>query len=168
MKLIIGLGNPEERYKFTKHNIGFVVLDRISEKLKSSFKVGKGDYLIAEVDCERDKVLLIKPLTYMNNSGVAVKDAVDRYDVLIEDLLVICDDLNLSLGKIRFRRGGGDGGNNGLASIIYHLETIEFSRLRIGIKDGELGDDFSRFVLSKFKKGKENIVKDIIDFAADC
>ncbi len=167
MKLIVGLGNPSNLYKDTRHNLGFKVLDKISEKLRSSFKAGKGEYLIGEIRYKKNDILLVKPLTYMNNSGIAVEDVLDRYDILAEDCLVICDDLNFPLGKIKFRRRGGDGGNKGLESIIYHLETIEFPRLRIGIKNEKLGDDYSSFVLSKFERDEEKKINEIIDLSTE-
>ncbi len=167
MKLIIGLGNPEGRFKNTRHNIGFEVIDKISEKLNSSFNAGKGEYLIGEVSYKGNDILMVKPLTYMNNSGIAAKDVINRYKISADDLLVICDDVNLRFGKIRFRRKGGDSGNKGLESVIYHLESVDFSRLRIGVGKENMDDDLSHFVLSKFSKKEEDELKDIIELSAE-
>lgn len=166
MKLIVGLGNKGRKYKNTRHNVGFEIVEKISEELKISFKKGKGEYLIAEGYYRENGVLLMKPLTYMNNSGIAVVDAINRYKITYEDLLVLCDDLNLPLGKIRFRRKGYDGGNKGLQSIIYHIESIDFPRLRIGIKNENLTDDYEYFVLSGFTKDEVKKAGEIIDVSA--
>ena len=167
MKLIAGLGNPDLQYKNTRHNVGFRVVDKTREKLRSSFKAGKGEYLIGEASYKETGILLVKPLTYMNNSGIAVKDVIERYNVSVEDVLVICDDLNLQFGRIRFRRKGGDGGNKGLESIIYHLESVDFSRLRVGVRSDNMNDDLSLFVLSKFSRDEKDKVKDIINISAE-
>jgi len=167
MKLIVGLGNKGRKYKNTRHNIGFEVVDKISEELKVSFKEGKGEYLIAKGYYGENDVLLLKPHTYMNNSGIAVVDAINRYKISYEDLLVLCDDLNVPLGKIRFRRKGQDGGNKGLQSIIYHIESVDFPRLRIGIKNENLTDDYEYFVLSEFAKDEVKKAGQIIDVSAE-
>ena len=167
MKLIIGLGNPGKRYSNTRHNIGFEVTGKIAEKLNLSLKEGKGEYIIGEICYRGNDILLSKPVTYMNNSGIAVRELIDEYDVSTEDLLVICDDLNLPLGRIRFRRRGGNGGNKGLESIIYHIQTIEFSRLRIGIKNESQDNDYVYFVLSKFDNNEVEKVKNIVDVSAE-
>ena len=167
MKLIVGLGNPGRRYINTKHNIGFEVIDKIAEKLNLSLREGKGEYFIGEICYKGDEILLSKPTTFMNNSGIAVKELIERFDVSIENLLVICDDLNLPLGRIRFRRRGRHGGNKGLESIIYHIQAIDFSRLRIGIQNEKLNNDYIDFVLSKFEKDEFERVKNIIDISAE-
>ena len=149
MKLVVGLGNPEAKYNFTRHNLGFLCLDfyftvhqlKWSEKARLSALSGrKGD------------ILFIKPQEYYNNSGQAVREYMRYYKIPLEDLLVVCDDFNLPFGEIRFRSAGSAGGNNGLKSIIKELGTEDFARIRIGTGNEELrkrvGD--IDFVLSKF------------------
>ena len=167
MKLIVGLGNPGRRYKNTRHNVGFEVLDGIAEKLRVLLKEGKGEYFIGEGIYKDNKILLAKPVTYMNNSGIAVRELIERYNVSLEDTLIVCDDLSLPLGRIRFRRSGGHGGNKGLESIIYHIQSIDFPRLRVGIRNDEAGEDYVSFVLSKFNKDELERIKNVINVSAE-
>jgi PTH1 family peptidyl-tRNA hydrolase len=139
--LIAGLGNPGPHYADTRHNVGFKVVERLAERLRLSFRAGKGDYLIAS---DTANILLLKPLTYMNNSGLAVRHAMDYFDIDVSRLLIVFDDLQLPVGKLRLRPGGSDGGHNGIASVIQHLGTQEVARLRLGISaefaKGEMAD----------------------------
>lgn len=149
MRLILGIGNPGNKYKFNRHNAGFMVLDYIASSNSLSFSPSRGDYYTAKGIIEGNSYQLIKPVTYVNNSGLAAKQALETNKLNIEDLLVIHDDLNLPHAEIRVKARGGDGGHNGLASIIWHLSD-EFARIRIGI-----GNDFEKgsmadFVLSDF------------------
>jgi PTH1 family peptidyl-tRNA hydrolase len=169
MIALFGLGNPGKEYEMTRHNIGFMVVDEIADGIKVEFKPGKGNYLIARGRFKSKEVLIVKPLTYMNHSGIAVKDAVDRYNLNLEDILVICDDFNLPLGMIRIKPKGSDGGHNGLYSVIYHLETDEFPRLRCGIGNTERMRELGmvRFVLSRFDDDEISTVKDMVKLASD-
>ncbi len=167
MIAIFGLGNPGREYEMTRHNVGFMVVDALAEKIGFSFKPGRGDYLIGSGRHAGKEILLVKPLTYMNNSGVAVKDVVERYKIELRDILVICDDLNLPLGVIRIRQKGSDGGHNGLYSIIYHLKSIEFPRLRCGIGNLEKMKNMVDFVLSKFDGDEIEILNEMIAKAVD-
>jgi PTH1 family peptidyl-tRNA hydrolase len=162
---LVGLGNPGSQYELTRHNVGFLVVDRIAHLLKARFKPGKGRYQIADATCEGRHVLLVKPQTYMNASGEAVVELVHRYQVPLERLLIILDDFQLPLGRIRLRPRGSDGGHNGLASVIYQLRTEEFPRLRVGIGD-DIGGDPVAFVLSEFSRDEMQQVPDIVDRAA--
>jgi PTH1 family peptidyl-tRNA hydrolase len=160
--LIVGLGNIGRKYKNTRHNIGFEVVDYIAEKLLTKWNPGKGDYFYASFKFKDQEVLLLKPSTYMNESGVVVSDALQTFSISLSDLLIICDDFNLPLGKIRLRPQGSDGGHNGLASIIYHLVTENFPRLRIGIGANFGNKKMEKYVLSKFEKSEREIINSSI------
>jgi len=168
---IVGLGNPGRRYAATRHNAGFFVLQELFRRWEVSPKEGKGPYLIAAVKPGgRDReALLIAPTTFMNNSGDAVRDVVERYEVPASSLLVVLDDFWLPLGKIRFRHNGSDGGHNGLASIIAALETDAIPRLRLGIGREEMPPKamMADFVLSEFLEDERAIVADMVIRAAN-
>ena len=168
LKIIFGLGNPGKQYEGTRHNIGFEILDKFAEKHKLTFSEGKGEYYIAgSKDLFASSFFLVKPTTYVNLSGVAAYEIFDRFDVEPENFLVVIDDLNLPLGKIRIRQRGGDGGHNGLFSIINSLETDFFPRLRFGIgkeiEEGKMAD----FVLSKFDEDERKIIDEKIEDAVE-
>ncbi len=133
MKLLIGLGNPGKEYLRHRHNIGFMVLDYLAKKHDLSFDKKQSKAKVAEGEINGHRVLLAKPQTYMNLSGLSVQGLVNKYRVPLPELIVVCDDLDLPLGKIRIRAAGGSAGHNGLKSIIAALGTQEFARLRIGI-----------------------------------
>jgi PTH1 family peptidyl-tRNA hydrolase len=167
---IIGLGNPGNEYDWTRHNVGFMVVDALCEVLSAEFEAGKGDYLIAAARSHGVPISLVKPLTYMNNCGLAVADVVDRYGLDLRDALIVSDDFNLALGKIRLRPKGSDGGHNGLYSIIYQLQTEEFSRLRCGIGTPiPSGQEFdaTSFVLSVFNRDEKPAVRKMVESARD-
>ncbi len=148
MKLIVGLGNPDQKYENTRHNIGFMVLDNylVNEKWSKKF-----DGLIIEKNINNDKIIFLKPLTYMNNSGFSVKKAVDFYHIDFDDILIIHDDLSLDFGSIRLKYDSSSGGHNGIKSIINCLGNQKFCQLKIGIMN-EYKSDTIDFVLSKFSK----------------
>ena len=162
MKLIVGLGNIGKEYENTRHNMGFMLVDRyleyknITDKFKEKFNA-----MYVETTINNEKVIFIKPTTYMNNSGIAVRAFVDFYKLKSGDILVISDDLDLDLGKFRLRRNGSSGGHNGLKSIISHLGTDGFKRLRIGISNDK--DDVINYVLSKFSKKELNEIDTMFD-----
>ncbi len=162
MRLVVGLGNPGRRYQKTRHNLGYRAIELLSEKYKKGFKAGKGDYLYTTVKIEGNEVYLLKPLTFMNQSGQAVLDSLSFFNLTPPELFVICDDINLPLGKLRLREKGSDGGHKGLGSIIYHLESEDFPRLRLGIGPLPEGNVLEDFVLKKFKKEEEKSVEDMI------
>jgi PTH1 family peptidyl-tRNA hydrolase len=167
--MIVGLGNVGHGYEETRHNVGFMVVDEISSKSRKTFSPGKGDYYLTEVDIAGEGVVLVKPTTFMNDSGLAVRDALDRYGIPREDLLVVYDDFNIPLGQIRLRKSGSDGGHNGMYSIIYHLNDDAFPRLRCGIGSDKVapGRDMVGFVLSKFEADEIPEVKSMVKAAAD-
>ena len=166
MKLVVGLGNVGKEYENTRHNMGFMLVDRylqyknITDKFKEKFNA-----MYIETTINNEKVIFIKPMTYMNNSGIAVRAFVDFYKLNSEDVLVISDDLDLDLGKFRLRRNGSSGGHNGLKSIISHLGTDNFKRLRIGISNDK--DDVINYVLSKFSKKELNDIDTMFDTLVD-
>jgi PTH1 family peptidyl-tRNA hydrolase len=166
LSLIVGLGNPGGGYEGTRHNLGYRVVDRLAEKNSRRFKPGKGNYLVCEI--QRDAGInlhLIKPLTYMNASGEAVADALDHLKLSIDSLLILCDDANLLLGKIRIREKGSDGGHKGLKSVIFHLNSLDFARLRMGIGEPPEGMELEEFVLSDFGEEEEVVVEKMIETA---
>lgn len=164
--LLVGLGNPGRKYQGNRHNLGFMVVDKAAELLQTRFKSGRGEYLMARGRRTDKHVLLLKPLTYMNRSGVAVADAVRRFDILLPNLLVILDDINLPFGRLRLRKRGSDGGHNGLASVIYSLRSEDFPRLRIGVTNDTMRDTV-RFVLSDFNRTEKKELPAIVDRAAE-
>jgi peptidyl-tRNA hydrolase, PTH1 family len=162
---IVGLGNPGTEYDGTRHNIGFDVIDALCERLGTKLFAGRGEYLISFTTYQGRKVGLVKPTTYMNNSGVAVVDLVSRFKALPENILVLCDDFQLPLGTIKLRQRGNDGGHNGLYSIIYHLKEQSFPRLRCGIEGKNIPrkkNEKAQYVLSLFEPSEKNIVEEMV------
>ena len=143
-----------------------MIVEKIAEILKCKFKSGKADYLITKTDYNGRTIILVKPLTYMNNSGVAVLDLIQRFKPPQANLLIVLDDFNLPFGKLRFRSKGNDGGHNGLQSVIYQLESELFSRLRIGVGNDNMKDPVV-FVLSKFDKEEKKEIPFIIQHTAE-
>ena len=158
MKLIVGLGNPGSKYIYTRHNIGFIVIDNFAESNGIEFVPGKGDWYECSLTVNDEEVFLLKPVTYMNNSGTAVKEFCNRHNVSHKDVLVIYDDFQLPIGTIRVRKKGRDGGHNGISDIIYQMNTVEIPRMRIGIGNNSIlqKNDFIDFVLSEFTKDEIN------------
>jgi PTH1 family peptidyl-tRNA hydrolase len=165
MKVVIGLGNPGRKYAKTRHNVGFMVIDKFTKKHNISFAKKRCDSLIGECIIEGEKTLFVKPQTFMNASGRPVKEVVRRYDCKLDDILVILDDINLPLGKIRIREKGSSGGHNGLKSVSGHLKTTCFSRLRIGVGNCS-SEDKKDFVLSRFAKEESNTIEDALEKAS--
>lgn len=166
----IGLGNPGVEYAGSRHNVGFEVVDRMAGIIGAGFEPGRGEYRIARGSFTNRDIGLVKPLTYMNNSGEAVFDIRERYDVPLDQLLIICDDFQLPLGRLRLRPGGSDGGHNGLSSVIYHLKSNAFPRLRCGIGSPTMPDDktvMADFVLSPFSREERAAVDEMIVRAAE-
>ena len=148
MKLVVGLGNPGARYAHTPHNTGFAVVDRLASEGGGRWRSDSGPALVATVGLSGNSLLLAKPQTYVNLSGRAVSLLLSGHRLSLDDLIVICDDLALSAGRIRIRARGGDGGHNGLKSIIEALGTREFTRVRLGIAPEGVIPDAAEFVLS--------------------
>ncbi|MFD1606655.1 aminoacyl-tRNA hydrolase [Oceanobacillus luteolus] len=167
MKLIVGLGNPGRKYHKTRHNIGFLVIDELLARhdLKLDKSKFNGDYAMEMVHGE--KVIFLQPQTFMNLSGNAVRPLMDYYGVDSEDLLVIYDDLDLPTGKIRLRAKGGHGGHNGMRSLIEHLGSKEFNRVRFGVGRPTNAMPIVDYVLANFAKSEQDVIQDSIGKAAD-
>jgi PTH1 family peptidyl-tRNA hydrolase len=163
--LIAGLGNPGKKYHETRHNIGFMVVDFLADKFNKKFKKNVYTFRSAVFEYNGEEIILFKPKTYMNLSGIAVALGVRYYDIVLSNLLVICDDIDLKFGTIRIRAKGSDGGQKGLRSIISNLETKDFARLRIGV--GDHFQDAAEYVLSPFSPEEKKDLPSIIQIAAD-
>jgi peptidyl-tRNA hydrolase, PTH1 family len=167
MKIVVGLGNPGPNYERTRHNVGFRVIDELSQRLAAGKPRHRFDAAVAEGSLGSEKILLATPQTYMNESGRSVRQLIDFYALPLVDLLVVCDDFNLELARLRMRAGGSAGGQKGLADIIRKLATEEFQRLRIGIGRPPEQMDAAAFVLSKFKRSEEKSMDDAVLRAAE-
>lgn len=166
MKLIVGLGNPGRKYEATRHNVGFRVLAELVRTFGDGKVKGKFRGEVMDAQIAGEKILFLNPLTYMNLSGGSVREAVDFYKIAPEHVLIICDDFNLPLGKLRMRAKGSSGGQKGLENIINRLGTQEFPRLRIGIDPPPENWDVADYVLSKFTKKEQPVVDEVIQRAA--
>ncbi len=164
MKIIVGLGNPGEKYLKTRHNLGFVVIDRVAQQLEIECNQKKFKSLFCKTLIKDEEIILLKPQTFMNLSGFAVKEAMDMYKCDLQNLIVICDDLDLPLGKIRIRSNSGCGGHRGLESIASCLASANFSRLRIGIGRPPIGEP-TDYVLSVFSKEEEGVITEVSERA---
>ena len=164
MIAFVGLGNPGNKYADTKHNAGFWILDEMASRYKISFKPGKGDYVVA---IKPNKFLLFKPTTGMNNSGKAVQDISNSWNLITKDICIILDDVDLPLDVIRIRPRGGDGSHRGLESIIYSLNTNEFPRLRFGIGTDEKMRPAEYYVLKPFNSNDQKTSAGAVKKAAD-
>jgi PTH1 family peptidyl-tRNA hydrolase len=167
MKVVVGLGNPGPKYEQTRHNVGFRVIDELSQRLAAGKARLRFDATLAEGNLAAEKILLAAPQTYMNESGRCVRQLVDFFGLQLADLLIVCDDFNLELARLRMRAGGSAGGQKGLADIIRKLATEEFPRLRIGIGRPPEHMDSSDFVLSKFKRSEQATIDDAVTRAAE-
>ncbi len=167
--LIVGLGNPEKKYEATRHNFGFLVVCYLAKELGCEFsKRAALQSFIAHATVGGKKVFLALPTTYVNNSGAALKAITRRENIALENILVVCDDLNLSFGDMRLRPEGADGGHNGLESIINEVGSRAFARLKIGIGRPAQKEDIVQFVLSDFTSAEKKELTAIIEKAAQC
>ena len=167
VKLIVGLGNPGKQYETTKHNIGFLVLDALAANLGLSFNKTKFKSIYAEGNIGTEKVILVKPQTFMNLSGESVRPWMDYFDLTEEDVVIIYDDMDLPVGKIRLRIQGGHGGHNGVKSLIQHMGTKNFNRIRVGVGRPFPSQDVVSHVLSPFSKDKVDDMKSSIHESVD-
>jgi PTH1 family peptidyl-tRNA hydrolase len=164
MKVVVGLGNPGSRYATTRHNVGFMVVDALGESARTSNWRSRFQSELLELRETEETILLVKPQTFMNLSGQAVRQVVDFYQVTLEDILVVCDDFNLPLGKLRFRARGSHGGHNGLRDIQNHLGTTEYPRLRIGVDTPDT-DEAIDHVLGRFRPAELPIIEEAVSEA---
>jgi len=180
MFLIVGLGNPEEDYSKTRHNMGFNVINKLAEEYKIEISKKKFDGLVGEGFIENNKVILLKPQTFMNLSGKSIIQVVNFYKIPMENIIVIYDDIDTDIGSIRIRKKGSAGTHNGMKSVINELQTEEFARIRVGIGHPKFKQDMINYVIGAIPedevkildegttKGKEaviSIMKDGIDIA---
>lgn len=165
IKLVVGLGNPGSQYAATRHNIGFMVIDRFMEDQDVKVKSRCNSH-IAEYDVDSGKVFLQKPLTYMNSSGDAVKKLCRRNKIKPSEVLVVYDDLDLKPGRLRIRFGGGSGGHNGIKSITERFGTSEYGRLRIGIGRPGSAADVVDYVLTDFAEKELDLINKVVDESA--
>lgn len=166
--IIAGLGNPEAKYDKTRHNTGFMIIDRIAEKVNCPMDRLKYKSMCGTAEIEGKRVLLMKPTTYMNLSGQAVQEAMQFYKIPAEKVLVIYDDISLDVGKMRIRRKGSDGGHNGIKNIIYLTGSDQFPRVKIGVGAKPHPDyDLAKWVLSRFSADEKKAIDGVLDHAAD-
>ena len=167
MKLIVGLGNPGKEYDMTRHNTGFYCLDVLSDEMNQSIDKEKFKGLYTKFKYKGEDVILLKPQTYMNNSGESVAAVMQFFKIPVEDLLVIYDDMDMPTGKLRLREKGSAGGHNGMKNIISHLGSEAFVRIRVGIGEKPKGYDLADYVLSRFSKKEQELIVDGYYMAAN-
>lgn len=166
--LIVGLGNPGKKYEFTRHNAGFLSVDVLCEKFNFTVNKLKFHALVGEARIDGKRCLVMKPQTMMNNSGEAVKEACNFYKIPAENVIVIFDDISLDVGKLRIRRSGSAGGHNGIKSIINHLGSDKFPRIKVGVGAKPHPDyDLADWVLSEFNKDEAKQLRQAVDKACD-
>ena len=165
--LLVGLGNPGFKYADTRHNIGFMIIDSLVNKLGSVFDETNANYSLSVCQIEANSIILLKPRTYMNLSGLAVNGALHQYHVELSQLLVVYDDLNIPFGKLRLRAKGSDGGHRGVSSVIFHLQSQNFPRLRFGIGAQYERSQIVDFVLSSFDEREKELLPKLIQYAVE-
>lgn len=167
MRWIVGLGNPGTKYAHTRHNVGFMVIDELARRWNIDCTQSKFRSLAGEGHAQGQKIWLLKPMTYMNLSGEAMRAFMDFYKASLEDCIVVYDDLDTATGKIRLRYQGSSGGHNGIKSIIQHMGTQQFNRVRMGISRPVQGAVISDYVLSDFAKAEREPLQEMIAAACD-
>jgi len=163
MKLIVGLGNPGKQYDQTRHNIGFTVIDELARRFHIALDQAKFKGLYGSTIINGEKIFLLKPLTYMNLSGESIGPFMDYFQIDLDDLLVIYDDLDLPVGKIRLRQKGSAGGHNGIKSAIAHLGTQQFNRIRVGINRPSNGMAITDYVLGRFLNDEQEMIRKAVE-----
>jgi peptidyl-tRNA hydrolase, PTH1 family len=164
---IIGLGNPGNEYSLTRHNIGYLVVDFLADKFRCQWKSGKGRFRYCTFNLNGRRILLIRSTTFMNDSGIALLKALETFDIVPEQVLVVLDDFALPFGALRMRKNGSDGGHNGLASILYHIQTDKIPRLRVGIGSILPQTDPADYVLGDFDAVQQKELPELVKKAAD-
>ncbi|MCR8846647.1 aminoacyl-tRNA hydrolase [Paenibacillus sp. SC116] len=167
MKWIVGLGNPGAKYANTRHNIGFMAVDELARRFNIEVKESKFKALFGEGRVGTEKVVLIKPMTYMNLSGESIRAYMDFYKASLDDFIVLYDDMDTELGKVRLRYQGSAGGHNGIKSIIAHTGTQSFNRVRMGISRPMPGRDIADYVLEAFPKADASLLEQTVERTCD-
>lgn len=167
MHIIIGLGNPTREYQATRHNIGFDAITRISDDYRIPLDFKKHKAICGKGYIEGEKVILAQPQTYMNLSGESVRELADFYKAAPEEIIIIYDDISLAVGQLRLRSKGSAGGHNGIKSIISHLGTQEFPRIKVGVGDKPKGWDLADYVLSRFHNDEQPIIREALKNTSD-
>jgi PTH1 family peptidyl-tRNA hydrolase len=168
MRLVVGLGNPGDRYRRTRHNLGFMVVDDLATRWGARGAREEADAWVADAAVfGQEVVLLVRPLTFMNRSGVALARLLEAYGALPPDVIAVVDDVALDLGTLRVRPRGSHGGHNGLRSLIEMLGSDEFVRVRVGIRKGEIEGDLAEYVLSDFLQEDVLVVQEVVGWAGD-
>ena len=167
MYIIAGLGNPDKKYEGTRHNAGFEAVDKLADKLGVKISEKKFKGLCQTVSLNGDKYLLLKPLTYMNNSGESIRAAADFYKIAPENIIILYDDINFECGRMRIRGSGSAGGHNGMKSIIAHLGSDKFPRVRIGVGGLSENEDMISHVLGKYNKKDREVMDRAAEVAAE-
>jgi PTH1 family peptidyl-tRNA hydrolase len=167
MRVVVGLGNPGERYRRTRHNVGFMVVDALAARASARSGREVHEAWVAEAELGGERALLVKPLTFMNRSGGAVDRILAVQGAGLADLVVVVDDVALELGVLRIRERGSHGGHNGLRSLVEVLGSEEFVRVRVGIGKGEVQEELAGYVLSDFPREDVLVVQEIVGWAAD-
>lgn len=162
LKLLVGLGNPGSNYSFNRHNFGFLLVDALAQNERVSFKETRHKASVAECSIANQKVLLVKPQTFMNLSGEAVSSLTNFYKIAPDDVVVAYDDLDLPLGKMRWGKSSSSGGHNGIKSLLSHLGGGEFNRLRLGIGRPPVGREVIQYVLQDFSKSEQQLVQKVV------
>jgi len=168
--MVVGLGNPGLQYEFSRHNIGFRIIDNLALNIETEFKRVKSyDSLVSRGKLMNHKLILVKPQTYMNLSGKSVSKIVSYYRISFPDLLIVYDDLNLELGQIRIRKRGSAGGHKGVESIIQYLNSEDIPRLRIGIGKPSINSnfDYASYVLSNFNNNEKDKIREVIQLSTE-
>ncbi len=168
IKLVVGLGNPGKGYAETRHNLGFIVVDRILDKKRGRFTEQKADYHLATLRLHSDQLFFAKPMTFMNLSGKAVVALLSHLELLPQEMLVICDDFALPFGRIRVRISGSDGGHNGLKSIVERVGSEDFPRMRMGIGPVPEGTAHHEFVLEQFRQEEVDKLDEFVKLGVLC
>lgn len=166
IKLIVGLGNPGKKYQGTRHNLGFVLLDFLAARANRKFTAGRGEYKQSRLIIGGCDIWALKPKTFMNRSGLAVSEFINYYRIAPEEIVVVCDDINLPAGKLRIREAGSAGGHKGLADIIRCLNSDRFTRIRLGVGLPPEGQPSEDYVLKNFDKSEKAVINEMIENAA--
>lgn len=167
MYIIAGLGNPEIKYNNTRHNIGFRMIDELADRHRISIDTRKHKGLIGKGTIDGEKVVLVKPMTYMNLSGECIREVVSYYKADVTDVIILFDDISLDVGKLRIRQKGSAGGHNGIKSIIACLGSDEFMRVKFGVGDKPRGMDLANYVLGHFTAAENEVINDSVGRACE-